>query len=243
MKKIIVFILIAVQLLLSGYTLPPIVYKNYESSEPVHDFAGIFSDPVYIESYLGRTYFDDEHDWLELSVYSYRHDEDYQYLIGELKERGIEFIALLIKVDADGNYLDYRIEYRSGGHDAIPDQDELYEYYLEAKPFLESGDYVKAVRTFFSSVKKHLSKYDIVYKQQEEARKEQYEQKVKESEKKATVITIVLPIFFALFLALGLAWAYTAKLKKQLDTVQDGLDPDYYIDRDKILVNYTSTDD
>ena len=161
MKKIIAIILIAVQLLLCSYTPPNfnIVYKNYESSEPVHDYAGIF-DSVYISNYLGRYYFNNEHDWLELSVYSYTKDEDYRYLIGELKERGIEFIALLIKVDIDGNYLDYRIEYRNGRHEALPDSNDLYGYYLKAKPLLESGDYDEAVLTFFEGAKKDISEYD-----------------------------------------------------------------------------------
>ena len=238
MKKIIAIILIAVQLLLCSYTPPNfnIVYKNYESSEPVHDYAGIF-DSVYISNYLGRYYFNNDHDWLELSVYSYTKDEDYRYLIGELKERGIEFIALLIKVDIDGNYLDYRIEYRNGRHEALPDSNDLYGYYLKAKPLLESGDYDEAVLTFFKGAKKDISDYDATYKQQEEERKEQYEEQYEEqsekSRKKATGIIIALPILLSLITAAAVAWIYVRKLKKQLDTITDNVENIYYMNDNK----------
>lgn len=240
MKRAVILILIVIQLVLSGYTPPTIVYfDGYESAEPVHDYADILADGAL--RYVGE-YDVGEWESAELCVYTYIKKEQYHEVFSELKWRDGLYVALFIQADADGNYVGSRVEYKSRGHEGMPDSDTLNYYYLEAEPYLQEGNYEEGTDIFFKEVKSFLKSYTTSEKiqnsKEEKLKHTSYEDRAEAMRFVTKAVIILSPILVSLLIAFILASVYTKKLRRQLKTVHESVSATHYMDENKTRYAY-----
>ena len=240
MKRAVILILIVIQLVLSGYTPPTIVYfDGYESAEPVHDYADILADGAL--RYVGE-YDVGEWESAELCVYTYIKKEQYHEVFSELKWRDGLYVALFIQADADGNYVGSRIEYKSRGHEGMPDSDTLNYYYLEAEPYLQEGNYEEGTDIFFKEVKTFLKSYTTSEKiqnsKEEKLKHTSYEDRSETTRRFTKAIILLSPVIASFVTALILAFSYTKKLRRQLKTVHESVSALYYLNDEKTRCDF-----
>ena len=240
MRRAVVVILIVIQLLLSGYTPPTVVYfDGYESAEPVHDYADILEDGAL--RYLGEKKLG-EWSSAELCVYTYTKKEQYHEVFSELKWRGGLYVAMFIEADEGGSYVSSHIEYKSRGHDGMPDSDTLNNYYIKAEPYFKSGSYEEGVNAFFQEVSGFLSSYTISDKTEnsieEKEERQSYEDRAEAMRFVTKAVIILSPILVSLLIAFILASVYTKKLRRQLKTVHESVSATHYINENKTRYAY-----
>ncbi len=236
MKRIIVFILIAVNLLLLGNTAPTVAYSDgYEWEESVHDYANILTEDV--NQYLGVKEIGEFYT-AQLCVYTFRNDTDYHEVFNELKERGDRFIVLFIKVNENDSYVDAFVKYKRRRCEGMPDSEKLDEYFAYAIPYFISNRYTDGVNAFFSRVSDHIYDYNTATETEVRIQEQIKKRRAKNIHQAASSATIIISVSVSVIVAFILASLHTRRLKKQLKTVHESVDALYYLNHKKTRYNY-----